>query len=154
MSINDINESAVICRFNFYLNKTAKIQETFEATLHDAINEEEELCGEELAYIIEAILIPEIAIQSAQRFSDLDERFEYCSEEDDSLNSVFEIFVSFQGIDQGLANAIAETINQAAQKTMKTRKMIMKSTTRRTISRVFGLRSERRTASAEDLKPD
>ena len=63
MSINDINESAVICRFNFYLNKTAKIQETFEATLHDAINEEEELCGEELAYIIEAILIPEIAIK-------------------------------------------------------------------------------------------
>jgi hypothetical protein len=106
-----INENEVIHRFNEYLQEL-NVQDAAECLLEDCENED--LTEDDLEHVINQILIPEIVARFADRFSELDNCYDYEPEED-NLNSIWKAFVAFEGLSPNLRDVIASTINEASK---------------------------------------
>jgi F0F1-type ATP synthase delta subunit len=110
MTEPQINEDAVINRFYSYIEEGLNIQDAVEKIVEDFRDDEDAV---EQTLDVKNILILEIAKLFADKYDSMTNCYDYASDED-NLNSIFQTFVSAEGLTEKFSNLLAATINTAA----------------------------------------
>jgi hypothetical protein len=109
MSISELNCDAIVQRLQFYLQESHDAQNAVDMVLDDC--DSDALNEEQIDFVREEILIPAIVFRFAEHY----DRISRLYKSDPNPSGVFRTFCKFEHLDEHLANAIAQAINEAAE---------------------------------------